>query len=205
MASPSTLRLCGAVGIAGALLAIPADALSWLLADGYSPVRRTISALAVGRASWLIDVGLWAFALACVAVGAGMFALGRPARGWRIAALAIPGAGGAVAVVSLVNGYAGQENAGANIHTWAVYALYVLFAAAALGAAPGLRRLDRGVAEYSRLAGWAWVQLGPVYYFWFPSGWAGAFERGLALLMIAWLALVARRLLREARRPAEAA
>lgn len=202
MAAPGIRWFCGGVGLAGALAAIPADVVSWLLAQGYSPIRQTISALAVGPSSWLIDFGLLAYALACVAVGTGMRELRLPGRPWTLGSLAIVGAGLAVAVVSFANQYAGQQNAGANIHAWMVYALYALFGAAALAAAPGLGRLDARAARWSRLIGAAWIALGPIYYVWFPAGWAGAFERGLALLMILWLVLVARLLREEGRQAA---
>lgn len=78
-----------------------------------------------------------------------------PDRSWGLAALAIMGAGVAVAVVSFVNECAGQQNAGADIHALMVCALYLLFAVAALAAAPGLGRLNAGAARWSRLIGMA--------------------------------------------------
>jgi len=204
MSSPDFLKACGTVGLWAALFTIPADVVSWLLAESYNPISQTISALAVGRASWLIDLGLWGFALACAATGAGMIALALPAKFWKVAAFAIMGAGAAVATVAVAKGYAGPQNAGANPHQWSLYALYVLFAVAAFGAASGLLGLGERVASYSRLIGWAWVVFAPAYYFWFPSGWAGAFERVLALLMVVWLALVARQLQQVGRLQAKA-
>lgn len=205
MLSPVLLRTCGLIGVTGALLAIPADVLSWFLAEDYNPMAQTISALAVGPSNWLIDLGLWAFALACLAVGTGLLALGLPTGFWRVAALAAMGMGAAVAIISFVNGYAGQENAGANLHQGSVFALYVLFPEAALGSRSGLESLSEGAADTSRLAGGAWLVLAPLYYLWFPSGWAGAFERTLALLMVVWLVVVAWQLRREGRQLARPA
>lgn len=181
-------------------MAVLADAVSWVLAETYDPVRQTISSLAVGPSSWLIDLGLWTFAAACFAIGTGMLSLRIPARLWVFAAAAVLMMGEAVAVVSAVNEYAGARNAGADLHRWAVGGLYLCFSVAALGALSGLRDLDRRLARYSRLSGWAWVVLGPIYVAWAPRSWAGAFERGLALLVVAWLALMGWQLLREARR-----
>ena len=191
MANGSLLRTCGAIGIAGVLIVIAADVLSWFIAEGYSPISQSISALAVGRASWLIDLGLWAFALACVAVGGGMLGLGVPARGWRLASIATVTIGFEVAVVAMANQYAGSENPGANVHTLAIALLYLSFGAAALAGRPGLQHLGSSAAGYSRTAGWIWIILAPIYYFWYPSGWAGLFERALALLMLVWLLAVA--------------
>ena len=202
--SPSTLKLCGGIGLAAALFTIPADVVSWFLADSYNPISQTINTLAVGRASWLMDLGLWAFALACAAVGVGMLALRLSAGLWRGAASAIIGAGVAVAIIAVSAGYAGPVNAGANPHQWSLYALYILFAMAVLGAASGLEALTESMAHFSRLVGWAWIVLAPVYYLWFPSSWAGAFERVLALLTVVWLARVAWGLRKEGRLPEEA-
>ena len=191
MAHASILKTCGVVGIGGVLFAIAADVLSWFLAEGYSPISQSISALAVGNGSWLIDLGLWVLASACVAIGGGMLALGISARRWSIAAITTITIGVEVAVVAMVNEYAGDHNAGANVHTLAIFLLYLSFAAAALTSRPGLEELGSSAASYSRTAGWIWIVLAPIYYFWYPSGWAGAFERALALLMLVWLLAIA--------------
>ena len=188
------LRTCGALGIAGVLFGAAADVLSWFVAEGYSPVSQSISALAVGNASWLIDLGLWVFALACGAIGTGMLAFRLSATSWRIAAIASIAMGIEVAVVAMVNEYAGTENTGSNVHRWAVTLFYLSFAAAALAGRRALEELHSGVAGFSRAAGWIWIVLAPIYYFWYPSGWAGSFERALALLMIAWLFVIAAQL-----------
>ena len=200
---PQTLRRCGAIGVAGALFAVIADIVSWFLADFYNAISQTISSLAVGRASWLIDLGIWAFALSCVGVGTGMFALREPTKSWKIGCIAITVAGAAAAVISFMNEYAGQSNAGANVHTWAVLVLYIGFAVAALAAAPGLRDLREETGRYSLLSGYAWIVLAPTYYLWFPKGWAGAFERALVALVIVWLVRVAHLLRAERREMAE--
>ncbi|WP_167767247.1 DUF998 domain-containing protein [Jannaschia formosa] len=198
------LSTCGALGVVGALVPIATDVLSWPLAESYSPVSQSISALAVGRASWLIDLGLWIFALGCFAVGTGMFALRPLAAPWLIAAVATITIGIEAATVAVVNEYAGSKNAGADIHSWAIWLLYPSFAVAALGGRRRLRDLSSLAARYSLAAGWIWIVFAPVYYFWYPSGWAGAFERGLAILMIAWLLLVAVQFRAESARPPRA-
>lgn len=198
MIGPRFLKACGAIGLTGLLTVVAADIVSWFLAENYNPLSQTISTLAIGPSSWLIDVGLWAFALACAAIGIGMMALRSSGRRWVIASFSVTAVGVDVVVISVLNDYAGQEKSAANPHTWAVGALYVLFALAALSAASGLRRLSEKTGIFSRLSGWAWIVLGPVFYFWYPSGWLGACERGLALLMVIWLAVAARTLYKEA-------
>ncbi|MFZ3585540.1 DUF998 domain-containing protein, partial [Loktanella sp. DJP18] len=49
------------------------DIVSWqLVAKSYDPISQTISDLAVGSASWLLDFGLWVFAAGCLAQGLAM-------------------------------------------------------------------------------------------------------------------------------------
>ena len=130
-----------------------------------------------------MDLGLWALGLACLAIAGGMLALRVSGGQWRMSAFATTTMGIEVAVVATVNQYAGTERAGANVHTWAVALLYLSFAAAALTSRPGLEELGSSAAGYSRAAGWVWIVLAPIYYFWYPSGWAGLFERAIALLI----------------------
>nr|WP_280819026.1 DUF998 domain-containing protein [Tianweitania sediminis] len=177
--------------MAGAVFPIVADVLSWFIADSYSPLSQTISDLAVGDASWLMDLGLLVLALACLLIGVGLLSLRTKTRNLRIAGIATIAIGAEVALIAMVHQYAGTENTGADFHSWANYLLYASFATAALAGASGLRTLDSSVAGYSRVIGWIWVVAAPVYYFWFPSGWAGFLERALAALLLAWLIMVA--------------
>ncbi|MCJ8520669.1 hypothetical protein ABID21_003884 [Pseudorhizobium tarimense] len=77
-----------------------------------------------------------------------------------------------------------QRNEAANLHHWAVYALYVLFSAAALSMAWSLLRGEHRTAMRMRLLALIWILLGPIYYLWYPPPILGAVERVLALLMI---------------------
>ena len=164
-----------------------ADVVAWaLLVENYSPISETISALAVGAGSWLLDLGLWTFAAGCVALGLGMLGLRLGGRAWALAAYAVMMLGPVVGVIALFNEYAGQKNAGANIHLNAVYALGILVTAAALLVVPSLRRLDTRLARRGFIFGIAWVILGPLFFI-VPDGWNGGYERVLALMLLGWI------------------
>ena len=195
----SLLRGCGILGLAGCAVPIPADVISWVIAGNYNPVSQSISALAVGPSSWLIDLGLWAFVVGCLAVAAGIWALRLPARPWLLSGLAVLLLAVDVGVIAQLNQYAGQENIRGDVHTWAVYALWPLVALAALFAAPGLERIAEGEGRASQWIGIAWIVLCQIYLV-LPTSWNGAFERFLALLMLGWIAGMAWRLRTEARR-----
>ncbi|GGK54700.1 DUF998 domain-containing protein [Salinarimonas ramus] len=186
-ASDSTLRITGVVGLVGAAFPVIADIASWSLASGYSPVAQSISALAVGRSSWLIDLGIWTFAVGIVAVAIGLRALRLGDLGWTSGALCLFLVGAAAAVIAAVNEYAGRQNQAADIHQWCFYALALLFPVGLLLLAPGLKRLGAKLGTLSQVLAVVWLVLGPLYFF-VPNAWSGAYERAFALLMLAWLA-----------------
>lgn len=134
MPDPRLLRVCGIVALVAAALPVPCDIVSWLLAENYSPARNSISALAVGPSRWLIDLGLWCFVLASLAVAVGLWAWRIRARFWMPAIVSLALAGICVGIIARANEYAGTSNPGANLHLWAVVAL-----GGAPGSEPGVR------------------------------------------------------------------
>ena len=202
MPDPRLLRVCGIVALVAAALPVPCDIVSWFLAENYSPVRNSISALAVGPSSWLIDLGLWCFVLASLAVAVGLWAWRIRARFWTPAIVSLALAGVCVGIIARANEYAGTSNPGANLHMWAVAGLGLFFALAALLAVPGLRLIADGLGRFSLWIGMIWVVLCPVYWFGVPNDWSGAVERLLALVMLTWLIAMARRLRRSGERAA---
>ena len=188
MAGSRLARIGGGIGMICAITPIPCDAISWILADSYNPISQSISNLAVGASSWLIDAGLWFFAAGCVAVAAGLWSLRIEARYWTAALVALMLTGVAVAVIARVNDYAGQVNPGINLHIWAVVGVGLFFLLTAWLSVPGLRHVSRGLASFSLGVGAVWIVLAPLYWFVAPDDWSGAVERLLALVMLAWLA-----------------
>lgn len=196
----SLIRACGVIGLTGALLPIPADIISWFLAENYSPIENSISKLAVGDSSWMIDLGLWLFAIACLATALGLCASRVRAKWWTLANVSLLLVGACVAVIVHLNQYAGTQNPGANIHLWAVCGVGLFFLATTWLAVPGLRLISNRLAWFSLALGMVWVVLTPIYWFAVPDGWSGAFERLLALMMISWVAVMAQRLRRSGER-----
>lgn len=164
-----------------------ADVVAWaLLVGNYSPMRETISALAVGAGSWLLDLGLWVFAFGCLALGYGMFRWYFRDRAWRVAAVAVMLLCPVIGTIALFNEYAGQRNAGANVHLIAVFALGFLVAAAAFLTVPALKLFDTRLARRSLIFAFAWVILAPLFFV-VPNAWNGGYERFLALMLLGWI------------------
>lgn len=198
--NPALLRTAGLIGLVGAVTPIVTDIISWLLAENYSPIAHSISNLAVGSSSWLMDIGLWVFALGCVAVAVGLWTWRVRAKWWHWAIIALVLLAVCVGVIARVNEYAGQQNQGANIHFWAVIGVGLLFVATTWLAAPGLGTMDDGLARFSRVLSVVFLVLAIFYWFFAPNDWSGAVERLLALMMLAWIGRVASRLRRSGER-----
>lgn len=197
--NPTLLRFCGIIGLIGAVFPVAADVTSWILAENYNPVAQSISSLAVGPASWLVDLGLWAFAAGCLAVAVGLWGwLGktryRTAAVFSLVLLAI-----CVGIVAQLNEYAGTDNLAANIHLWATCGVGVFFALASLLAVSGLRTRSASLGRLSMILGVAYIIICPIYWF-FTHEWSGAVERLLALIMLIWIGTISRAMLETARR-----
>lgn len=189
-------RMTGKAAILSCFFVALADIIAWsLLVDNYSPIRNTISALAVGSGSWLLDLGLWTFAAGCLALGTGMLVWHRNGM-WRLAAVLVMLIAPAVGTIALFNEYAGQHNAGADIHIKAVYTLGVLVAVAALLVIRPLAKVHRVFGQSAAVVAGLWVVLAPLFFI-VPDGWDGAYERGLALLLLSGVASLGRMIARD--------
>ena len=181
------IRTCGLIGLTGCASVVASDIIAWSLVENYSPISQTISDLAAGASSWLLDLGLYLFAAAWFAVAVGSWAWRLAGLSWRIAAASAALLGLDILIIASFNQYAGQENLGANVHLKAVYALGVLFALACLLASLGLRKLSGSLGRSSLIVGIAWTILSPLFFF-VPDAWNGAYERFLAVMLVTWLA-----------------
>lgn len=180
-------RTCGMIGLIGCASVVAADVIAWMLVEGYSPISQTISDLAVGDGSWLIDLGLWLFGAAYIAAAVGLMRWRLAGLSWTLGTAAMVLLGIDVLVIAMVNQYAGTANRGADIHIGAVYALGVLFAFACLLVIPGLKKLPGSWYRFSLIVGVAWIIASPVFFA-VPYAWEGAYERFLGLILVGWLA-----------------
>ena len=181
------IRRSTAFALFGCLAVVLADVIAWaVIVENYSPISETISALAVGPGSWLLDLGLWLLAGGCVALGIAMYRWRPDGSLWVFGSVAVMLLGPDIGVIALFNEYAGTRNAGANVHLNAVYVLGVLVALAALLVVPALKMLDDRLGRRSLWFGIAWVVLAPIFFI-VPDSWNGAYERALALMLLSWI------------------
>ncbi|MCB8835836.1 DUF998 domain-containing protein [Aurantimonas sp. VKM B-3413] len=181
--------ICGIIGFVGAVAAVLTDLIAMFIVDRYSPISETISALAVGQAAWIQDCGLYAFAIACASCGVGYFRWWQGGYAWPAAGGLLILLGVDVGVIAYFNQYAGTTNVGADIHSNATYVLAAMFLLATLLSGPGLRRIRRSFGRFTVVLGVAWLILAPVFLL-VPTGWDGAYERFLGLMLVVWVGFV---------------
>jgi hypothetical membrane protein len=194
------LAWTGAVAAAGAAILILTDLVGSALAPGYDPIADSISDLAAGRLSWIQDFGLVAFAIGLAALAAGLARTGE-GRLWTTGVVLLALLAADVAVIAIHDEYGDGEPGGLVLHLELVYLLGGLFAAATLCLAPGLWRERRAWGAFDAAIAGLWIVLAPIFFF-VPTPYDGAYERGIALLVLAWTFGMAWRLGRRRRRVA---
>lgn len=193
------LQICSIVGLLGCFGVIAANVIGIFVVEQHNPFSETISKLAIGKYAWIQDFGLDLFAAAILATAIGLYTLRLEQIRWKIGTALLVLLSIDVVLIAEHNQYAGREGVGAAIHIQCVYALGLLFALATLLLAFGLRNVSRAWYRFSLGISIVWTVLGPIF-FWVPNSWDGAFERFVALIMVAWFVAVSWLLLQWGRR-----
>ncbi|WOI53185.1 DUF998 domain-containing protein [Parvularcula sp. LCG005] len=178
-------RVLAGFALFGAVLTVILDMAMWFIIDGYNPMAQTISELAAGPHSWIQDLGICTFAvgIACLAIGFTLRSDGDRHRNVAMrTALGLLSA--VILTLALYNEYGDGDFGGVEIHLWLVGAIYLLVPAIfwLLSGLPAMRRslFQNG----GKAVAVAWLLLAPLFFV-VPDTWDGAFERVLAMVMIA--------------------
>jgi hypothetical protein len=185
-AGSRVLRICGIIAILAAITAASANLIASALVEDYSMVSQSISALAAGERSWIQDFGLYVLAVGIAALSLGLWFWGARHRSWMIGVGALSLIALDIVAIAYFHGYAKKDVSGTHLHTYAVYALGLLFTATTFLAALSLRHSRTGYAIFSLAVCVLWVLTTP-FFFSVPSSWFGLYERGLGLLLLAWI------------------
>jgi len=180
-------RVLGGVAIAGSLTAIVTDLVGLGMTEQVGMMRDTISDLAAAKGQSpvddLVDIGLYAFVVGVIATAAGLIRWRIDRLDWKIGVVMLA----IVAVcITLIAGYEAYTTGdGPVIHRGLVYALGAAFPLAILLTAGQFWEISKplGIALY--IGGVVWLILGPGLFI-VPTGWDGAYERVLAVLMLLW-------------------
>jgi len=187
------------VGIVGPIVVIIGDIATSLSIPGYSPVRDSISSLALTPIGWLQSIGFLAMGLLLEIFVAGLFFNIRRARGFHagIGLLALCG----FVLMLIATFHMDHPEAppiDGIIHTIASYGLGLLFPIAILSLAPSLKSTSnwKNIFVYTLVAGVLAFGLIIGAFFAEQTGWFGLYERIIVANAIIWVEVVAVHLLR---------
>ena len=148
---PSLALITGFIGIVGCLTAIVTDLIAGLIVNDYSPISETISDLAAGQRSWILDSGLQIFAVGIIACAIGLYVwnLDKDRTRWTIASILLALIGLDIVIIARYNVYGNGDPSGVEIHIYLVYFLGIAFALTTWLFARGFGHLSQFWSRFS--------------------------------------------------------
>jgi hypothetical protein len=170
-----------------------------MIVPGNDMMADTISAMAAGRMSWIVDTGIIAYASALAMLGLGA-AAAHPG-GWRwsggMAGLVLLAM--TVFLIGFRNEYGdGDRERGETYHVIFVYILGALLVLVPLALADGAGRFGRGYRRALLAVALVWALTAP-WFFFMPTGYDGLYERALGVVSFAFVGTLALMLIRAGR------
>jgi MFS family permease len=187
------------VGIVGPIVVIVGDLAASLSITGYSPVRDSVSSLALTSIGWLQSICFLAMGLLLEIFVAGLFFNIRRARGFHAGIVLLALCGFVLMLIAAFHmDHPGAPPIDGTIHTIASYGLGLLFPIAILSLAPSLKCTPnwKGIFVYTLIAGILALALIMGALFAEQRGWFGLYERIIILNALVWVEVVAIHFLR---------
>ncbi len=188
------------VGIVGPFVVIVGDLAASLSTPGYSPIRDTVSSLALTGIGWLQSICFLAMGLLLAIFAAGLFFNIRRARGFCVGIVLLAICGFVLMLIATfhMDAPGGPRTLDGRIHTIVSYGLGLLFPITILSLAPSLRSTPswRGMFIYTTIAGILALGLIVGAFFTEQTGWFGLYERIIILNALIWVEVIAVHLLR---------
>lgn len=171
----SLIAALGCVALAGSIL------IADFVVPDHDWIADTISDLGAGRYEFIVDIGLYAFstALLALAVLAAHVHLG--AWDWSVGIIALVAFGLLVFLIGARNEYGDNDSDGWVIHVYLVYALGVTMTVACFALARGVARASSRYRTILIATGIVWVVSAPVFFF-LPTEVDGIYERYLGVV-----------------------
>lgn len=198
---PSLLLFCGIMGFIGCFAVLATHLVGIIVVDNHDPISDTISDLAAGRYNWIQDAGLQIFAIGLFACSVGMFTWNLGGIKWKISATLLILLAIDISIIAGHNEYGDGQPGGLEIHIYLVYFLGVVFALVTALAAFDLERYSKSWKHLSLGVTILWVVLSPLFFF-VPDSITGAYERFIALIIVAWVAGISWLLIQQGQRKA---
>jgi hypothetical protein len=183
------------VGIAGPVVVIVGDLAASLSMPGYSPIRDTVSSLALTSVGWLQSICFLAMGLLLEIFVGGLFFNIRRARGFYAGIVLLALCGFVLMLIATFHMRApgAPHTIDGTIHTIASYGLGLLFPVAILSLAPSLKSTSNwnNIFVYTTIAGVLAFGLIIGAFFVEPTSWFGLYERIIILNALVWVIIVA--------------
>jgi len=182
------------VGIVGPIVVIVGDLAASLSITGYSPVRDSVSSLALEPIGWLQSICFLAMGLLLEIFVAGLFFNIRRARGFHAGIVLLALCGFVLMLIATFHmDHPGATTIDGTIHTIASYGLGLLLPIAMLSLAPSLKNTPnwKNVFVYTLIAGVLALALIMGALFAEQRGWFGLYERIIILNALVWVEVVA--------------
>lgn len=193
------LRCCAVLAFTGYAAIILANIAGSIIVPGHDPMADTISDLGAGRYEIIQDLGFYGYAAGLTALSMALANLHPGGMRWTTGLFAVAIVAALTIVIGARNEYGDNDSDGVVIHIYLVYGLALLIGIAPFALRDGVRHWGESYARISVVFGIVWWVAAPVFFF-MPTGWDGAWERGLGVAATAWFTLITVGVWREADR-----
>jgi hypothetical protein len=188
------------VGIVGPIVVVVGDIAASLSTPGYSPIRDSVSSLALTGIGWLQSICFLAMGLLLEIFAAGLFFNIRRARAFHAGIVFLALCGFVLLMIAAfhMDAPGTPRTIAGTIHTIASYSLGLLFPIAILSLTPSLKSTSnwKNIFIYTLIAGILAFGLIIGAFFTDQTGWFGLYERIIILNALVWIEVVAIHLLR---------
>lgn len=174
------------VAIAGAVELVLGNVIGSMVVPGHDWIADTVSDLAAGKYEIIQDVTLYGFAGSLIACAIAAAHLHLDGTRWNIGIACLALLAICVVVIGARNEYGDNDNEGIVIHIYVVYILGALFALLFLSMARGLSGVAKRYGAISYGCAALWIIGAPVFFF-MPTEYDGAYERGLGVIAVVWV------------------
>lgn len=186
----SSKIVLGSLTLLSCVLVVAADFIGWAIVEKHNPISETISKLAIGNYAWVMDWGLNLFAAGIIAVAVGMFRWNFGNKKWKLASGLLVLTATSILVISEYDQYRGFDGFGADVHYGACYALFGFVFVSAVCLGFDLQAIGRCYSRLTFAFAALWLIGCPLFMFAAPDSIDGAVERGLAIALVSWIAML---------------